>query len=82
MACADDRPQLRPVFADQDTIKALLGVPENTLRQLAREMKVAAHKLGDENRSKCVYLFEDVERWVRSQPAPKWVKDNGKEVAA
>ena len=83
MDCAKDKAAqaIEPLFADRQTIERLLGVPENTLRQLAREYKVAAHKLGDEPQSKCVYLFADVKRWVESRPAPQWVKAGNKEVA-
>ena len=68
-----------PLFADRKTIERLLGVPENTLRQLARDLAVAAHKLGDGPQSKCVYLFADVRRWVESRPAPDWVAARRKE---
>ena len=71
-ASCDEREE--PIFADRRTVERLLGVPENTLRSLARDMRVAAHKLGDEPQSKCVYLFADVKRWVESRPAPDWVK--------
>ncbi len=64
-----------PVFADQDTIRQLFGVPEGTLRTLAREMVVACHKLGSEQRAKTVYFCEDVENWVAAQGAPDWVRN-------
>lgn len=76
MACSDTSAAApKPVFADKDTINRLLGVPEGTLRQLARDLVVAAHKLGSGRQDKCVYLFADVEAWVNAQPAPKWVQD-------
>ena len=67
-------PVAEPVFADQQTIADLLGVPENTLRQLACELVVACHKLADGKQGKCVYLFSDVKKWVDSRPAPDWVQ--------
>lgn len=63
-----------PVFADQQTIYELLGVPENTLRQLACELVVACHKLAEGKQGKCVYLFSDVKEWVASRPSPEWVQ--------
>lgn len=75
MECADDNSRAKePVFADCATILDLLGVPENTLRELACKLVVAAHKLGDKPQSKCVYLFSDVKAWVASRPAPEWVE--------
>lgn len=72
---SDERSEPRePVFADFKTIESLLGVPKNTLRQLARELRVACHKLGDGAQSKCVYYYPDVRAWVESQPMPEWAK--------
>lgn len=67
-------PVAEPVFADQQTIANLLGVPENTLRQLACELVVACHKLANGKQGKCVYLFSDVKEWVASRPSPEWVQ--------
>lgn len=78
MASAEQAPRPadapRPYFADAATVERLLGVPENTLRRLACEMKVAAHKLRDGKQGKCVYLFSDVEDWVKARPVPEWVE--------
>ncbi len=86
MASAEQGPRLaetpRPIFADVSTIERLLGVPEHTVRQLARELVVAAHKLGDAKQGKCVYLFADVEDWVRARPAPEWVGRHGRDPKA
>ena len=71
MECAERLTE--PLFADADTIRELLGVPDGTLRELARDMIVAAHKLGQTKQSKTVYLFSDVKNWVTAQPPPEWV---------
>lgn len=63
----------RPIFADQETITRMLGIPEGTLRELAKEMVVACHKLGKTKQSKTVYFFDDCENWVREREAPEWV---------
>lgn len=63
-----------PVFADRETITRLFGVPDGKLRTLARELKVACHKLGSEKQAKTVYFCEDVINWVKSQRAPDWVR--------
>ncbi len=63
----------RPIFADRETVYSLLGIPEGTLRQLARDLVVACHKLDDTRQAKTVYFFEDCERWVKEQKSPEWV---------
>lgn len=64
----------RPIFADREKVYDLLGIPEGTLRQLARDLIVACHKLGDTKQAKTVYYFADCERWVKNQSAPEWVR--------
>lgn len=53
-----------PVWARIDTITALTGVPDNTVRRLYNSDKVRAKKCGDTINSACVFRVQDVLDWL------------------
>ena len=53
-----------PVWARIDTITALTGVPDNTVRRLYNTDKVRAKKCGDTINSACVFRVQDVLDWL------------------
>jgi hypothetical protein len=51
----------------KDVVKCC-AIPEGTVRQLAREKKIHAHRLGDREHCAVVYSRVDAERWIEAQP--------------